>query len=432
MWEPETREMLESRANAATGTPVMTAGRSEHVGMPTRRSTYLPFGRPDFGDEEIAAVTRVLRSGWVGLGPETIAFEQDLAEAFRVPHVVTVNSCTSALFLSMLVHGIGPGDEVIVPSLTWISTANAATHLGATPVFCDVAPGTMCVTPASVRARLTPRTKAVVVVHLGGLAVDVDAIRRAIPSHIAIIEDAAHACGARFSDGTAVGASGNLTCFSFYANKNLSTGDGGAIALGHGQLADRLRSLRQHALPNDAWRRFIDPRVASANPIAEVGYKMNYTDLQAAIGRVQLRRQAEFADRRFAVARTYADALAALPWPIATQSGVLDPEHARHLFLVKLPVEHIGYSRNEVLSGLRAMNIGASIHYQPIHTMPLYGPLDQNSRSALPVTDDLASRILTLPISASMAVEDARQVMRALVQVLSAAPVHAMAKRNAS
>jgi perosamine synthetase len=408
--------MLESRGNASTGPVAVTAGRSDRVGTPTRRSTYLPFGQPDFGEAEIAAVTRVLQSGWVGLGPETIAFEQELAEAFRVPHVVTVNSCTSALFLSMLVHGIGPGDEVIVPSLTWISTANAAKHLGATPVFCDVDADTMCVTPASVRARLTPRTKAVVVVHLGGLAVDVDAIRRAIPSHIAIIEDAAHACGARFADGTAVGASGNLTCFSFYANKNLSTGDGGAIALGNGQLADRLRSLRQHALPNDAWKRFIDPRVPGANPIAEVGYKMNYTDLQAAIGRVQLRRQAEFADRRFAVARTYADALASLPWPIAIQSGVLDLGHARHLFLIQLPVEQIGRSRNDILRGLRDLNIGASIHYQPIHTMPLYA----SERSAdLQVTDDLAGRILTLPISASMTVEDARQVMRALVRVLS-------------
>lgn len=409
--------MLESRANAATGGPVVTAGRSESVGTPSRRPTYLPFGQPDFGDEEIAAVTRVLRSGWVGLGPETIAFEQELAEAFRVPHVVTVNSCTSALFLSMLVHGIGPGDEVIVPSLTWISTANAAKHLGATPVFCDVDADSMCVSPASVRARLTPRTKAIVIVHLGGLAVDVDAIRRAIPSHIAIIEDAAHACGARFSDGAAVGASGNLTCFSFYANKNLSTGDGGAIALGSGQLADRLRSLRQHALPNDAWKRFIDPRMAGTNPIAEVGYKMNYTDLQAAIGRVQLRRQSEFADRRFAVARTYVDAIATFPWPVTIQSGVLALGHARHLFLVQLPVEQLGHSRNDVLRGLRELNIGASIHYQPIHTMPLYQP----SRAELPVTDGLANRILTLPMSASMTVEDARQVMRALITVLSAA-----------
>lgn len=420
--------MLESRGNTATGVPVVTAGRSDGVGSPTRRPAYLPFGQPDFGDEEIAAVTRVLRSGWVGLGPETMAFEQELAGAFRVPHVVTVNSCTSALFLSLLVHGVGPGDEVIVPSLTWISTANAARHLGATPVFCDVDPDTMCATAASVRARLTPRTKAVVVVHLGGLAVDVDAIRRAIPSHIAIIEDAAHACGARFPDGTPVGASGNLTCFSFYANKNLSTGDGGAIALANGQVADRLRSLRQHALPNDAWKRFIDPRIAGANPIAEVGYKMNYTDLQAAIGRVQLRRQPEFADRRFAIALAYTKALARLPWPIAVQAGVLDRGHARHLFLVQLPIEQLGHSRNDVLRGLRELNVGASIHYQPIHTMPLYASPRANP---LPATDRITDRILTLPIGVSMTAADANQVVEALEQVLLAAPARqVMAQRS--
>ena len=150
-------------------------------GTMTHRQTFLPFGRPNFGDEEIAAVTRVLRSGWVGMGPRPVAFEQELAAELGAAHVVTVNSCTSAPFLSLLVAGVGPGDEVIVPSLTWISTANAARYLGATPVFCDINVDTLCVTPASVRARLTPRTKAVIVVHLGGLAVDVKAIRQAIP-----------------------------------------------------------------------------------------------------------------------------------------------------------------------------------------------------------------------------------------------------------
>lgn len=409
--------MLESRRIVSTGDAAVTAGRASGVGESTRRPTYLPFGQPVFGPEEIAAVTRVLQSGWVGLGPETIAFEQDLAAAFGAPHVVAVNSCTSALFLSLLVHGVGPGDEVIVPSLTWISTANAARHLGATPVFCDVDRDTLCVTPATIRQRLSPRTKAVIVVHLGGLAVDVEAIRRAVPAHIAIVEDAAHACGARFPDGTAVGASGHLTCFSFYANKNLSTGDGGAIALASGQIADRLRSLRQHALPNDAWKRFIDPRGIGASPIAELGYKMNYTDLQAAIGRVQLRRQAEFAERRLAIAQTYSRGLDALPWPVAVQSGALDPAHARHLFLVQLPIEALGQSRNEVLRGLRDRNIGASIHYAPIHTMPLYA----GARAVpLPVTDAVADRVLTLPISASMTVADAAQVVEALADVLAA------------
>lgn len=381
-----------------------------------RFETYLPFGRPDFGPEEVAAVTRVLRSGWVGMGAETLAFERELAAACGAPAVVTVNSCTAALFLSLLVHGVGPGDEVVVPSLTWLSTANAARYLGASVVFCDVAPDTLCVTPATIRAALTPRTRAVVPVHYGGYAVDVDAIRRAIPDHIAVVEDAAHAWGARYPDGRVVGTAGNLTCFSFYANKNLSTGEGGAIAVVDPGVADRLRSLRQHGLPQDAWRRFVDPRRIEVPAVTELGYKMNYTDLQAAIGRVQLARQPEFARRRHEVARAYADTLSAWPWPIVLQTGVLEPGHARHLFVVQLPVEAMRESRDRVLARLRDRNVGASLHYQPVHTMPLYA----GARGAgLRNTERVAGRLLTLPISASMTTDDARGVCGALAEVLS-------------
>ena len=375
-----------------------------------KRHEYLPFGKPDFGAEEIDAVTRVIRSGWVGMGAETIAFESELATAFGVSDVVTVNSCTSALFLSLLAHDVGAGDEVVVPSLTWISTANAARYLG--------------VTPATVRASLTPKTKAVVVVHLGGRAVAVDEIRQAIPAHIAIVEDAAHACGARFADGRPVGGSGNLTCFSFYANKNLSTGEGGAIAVANDGIANRLRSLRQHGLPHDAWKRFIDPRRIELSGIVELGYKMNYTDLQAAIGRVQLRRQAEFWPRRLAIARVYIEALGKLAWPLTLQRGVADPRHARHLFLVQLPVEHIGQSRDDVLLALRERNIGASLHYAPVHAMPLYAKARQG---ALPVTERLATRIMTLPMSASMSTDDAKEVVAALDDVLRAGQVQRVA-----
>lgn len=391
------------------------------------RPSYLPFGQPDFGDEEIAAVARVLRSGWVGMGPETIAFERELETALGARHVVAVNSCTSALFLSLIVAGVGPGDEVVVPSLTWISTANAARYLDATPVFAEIDPATLCVTPSTVRACLTPRTKAVVVVHLGGLAADVEALRHAVPPHIPIVEDAAHACGARFSDGRPVGASGNLTCFSFYANKNLSTGDGGAIALADGSAADRLRSLRQQGMPHDAWKRFIDAQSLKTMPVSELGYKMNYTDLQAAIGRVQLARQPELSRRRREIAEIYSDAIARLPWPVAVQSGVTGEGHARHLFLVQVPVDELGVSRNQILSALRERNIGASVHYPPVHRMPLYaGTRPQR----LPATERVANRILTLPIGAAMSADDARLVAAAFEEALDEAATQAVADRR--
>jgi len=376
------------------------------------RRDYLPFGRPNFAEREIAAVTQVLRSGWVGMGAETTAFEQELAGYLRVRHVVTVNSCTSALFLSLLVSAVGPGDEVICPSLTWCSTANVALGLGAKPVFCDVDADTLCVTREHLLAKMTSKTKAVMVVHFGGFAVDVAALRAALPPSVVIVEDAAHAFGARFADGRPVGSSGNLTCFSFYANKNLSTGEGGAIALFDDAAADRLRSLRQHALPLDAWKRFMHPQsLLLSNQLTELGYKMNYTDLQACLGRVQLARQGEFDVTRLDIARCYADGLKDVAPPVRLQRDCTHPYHARHLFVVQLPLDEMTRGRDEIILALRARNIGASIHYAPLHVMPLYA--DGGEPPSLPVTERIARSILTLPISASMTTDDADDVVTA-------------------
>jgi perosamine synthetase len=380
------------------------------------RTDYLPFGRPNFADDEIVAVSRVMKTSWIGMGPETLAFEEELAAYLEAERVITVNSCTSALFLALLTHGVGPGDEVICPSLTWCSSANAAIYLGATPVFCDVDSVTMSASLDSILTCLSPRTKAVVVVHLGGLAADVITLRAAMPENVAIVEDAAHAIGSRYTNGRPVGSLGNAVCFSFYANKNLSTGEGGAIAIANPDQAARLRSLRQHGLSADAWKRFTHPSTRPVAGIGELGYKMNYTDLQAAIGRVQLRRQSEFAQRRHAIADFYVKRLAAADRGIEFQAGVLDPAHSLHLFLVKLPIEMLRLSRDDILLALRERNIGASIHYPPLHTMPLYATFAKPA--TLANTDYLAPRILTLPISASMDLEDAEYVAENLLDIL--------------
>lgn len=379
------------------------------------RSEYLAFGRPDFSADEIEAVTRVLRSGWVGMGAETIAFEKELEAYVKASHVVTVNSCTSALFLSALAAGVGPGDEVVCPSLTWCATANAALHLGATPVFCDVDRATMCVTPKTIRQRLTRKTRAVMVVHYGGLAADIDAIHSILPPGVAIIEDAAHAFGGTYRNGAAIGSSGNLTCFSFYANKNLSTGEGGAIASNSAPVAERLRSLRQNGLSSDAWKRFTDPMAALTPVIIEVGYKMNYTDLQASIGRVQLARLPEMSRRRRTIAEYYRRRIGELGLPCEMQQDVCTPPHARHLFVIALGLEHLNISRNEFLLALRNRNIGASVHYSPLHRMPVYR---REGAAALPDTDWLCDRIITLPISATMKESDAEDVVQAMSEVI--------------
>ncbi|MFZ4855510.1 MAG: DegT/DnrJ/EryC1/StrS family aminotransferase [Desulfuromonadaceae bacterium] len=380
------------------------------------RKDYLPFGRPNFSAEEINAVVRVMESGWIGMGAETIAFERELASFVGAPYAIAVNSCTSALFLSLLVHGVGPGDEVICPSLTWCSTANAAHYCGATPVLCDVDLQTFSVTPETIAAALTTKTKAVVVVHYGGLAADIHAIRLAVPAHVIIIEDAAHALGAKYPDGSPVGSSGNLTCFSFYANKNLSTGEGGAIAVTDEDMLSHLQALSRQGLSNDAWKRFTHPQAALVPGIAELGYKMNFMDLLACIGRVQLRRQPEFHSIRHKIASFYLERLAGLPLKFDFQAGLNNSSHALHLFVVSLPVEQMKGTRNEIILALRERNVGASIHYAPLHTMPFF---EQTRRTDMPNTNYLGERIMTLPISASMTPEDAEYVVQQLQLVIN-------------
>lgn len=383
--------------------------------MSTIRKEFLPFGKPNFSADEIAAVSRVLQSGWIGMGPETVAFEEELSIYCEAPFVVTVNSCTSALFLSLLVSGVGEGDEVICPSFTWCSTANAALYLGAKPVFCDIDPGTLNATPESIQSCLSERTRAVIVVHMGGLAADMEAIRAVLPENVALIEDAAHALGATYPNGRPVGASGNLVCFSFYANKNLSTGEGGAIALHAPDKAARLRSLRLHALPANAWQRFSNARVHVVPHLTELGYKMNYTDLQAAIGRVQLRRIPEFAAGRQTIADAYLQRLPEILPGIKFQAGVESQGHAKHLFLCLLP-DNLGMSRDELLIEMRKRNIGASLHYEPLHKMPLY---EGSARIPLPVTEIVGRSVITLPIGNAMAISDAESVLEALRAVNS-------------
>jgi len=379
------------------------------------RKNYLPFGRPNFCRKEIDAVTSVMKDGWIGQGPITEKFEEELSEKLGAPNVVTVNSCTSALFLSLLVSDVKEGDEVICPSFTWCSTANAVLYLGAIPVFCDIDSESLNITAESIKSCLTLRTKAVLVVHLGGLAVDVNTIRNDLPDSVEIIEDAAHAIGAKYPDGKPVGSSGNLVCFSFYANKNLSTGEGGAIALTDTQKAEKLKSLRLHALSADAWNRFNNAQNSFTPQISELGYKMNYTDLNAAIGRVQLKRQSEFSVLRQSVSEVYVSKLHKYIPGIRFQKDVLEDHHAKHLFLCILPNEGIRKTRDELIIALRKENIGASLHYEPLHRMPLY---NKYNRSPLPVTEQIGSRVLTLPIGNTVSMNDAKTVVKAFQKVI--------------
>ena len=373
-----------------------------------KRHDYIPFGKPNFSEEEIEAVSNTLRKGWVGMGNETLSFEQELSEYVEAGALVSVNSCTSALFLSLLISDVKEEDEVICPSLTWCSTANSALYLGAKPVFADINEETLCLDTESILSKVTEKTKAVILVHYGGYATDVYSLKKKLPSNIVLIEDAAHALGSRYYNGKMVGSSGNLTCFSFYANKNLSTGEGGAIALYDKFQIQRLKSLRQHGMHTSAWNRFVKPKSILYSIIDHLGYKMNYTDLQASIGRVQLKRQAEFQKIRSEIASYYFKELSSLNFNLKFQENILSDKHAKHLFPVILPLYKMNISRDEFIMKLRSYNIGASIHYAPLHLMPLY---NHPKSDELPVTEKIASSVLTLPISASITMDDARYIV---------------------
>lgn len=382
-----------------------------------RRASYLPFGKPSYTEAEVEAVSEVMRSGWIGMGEQTIFFEEELASYVGIKNVVTVNSCTSALFLSLLVSGVKPGDEVICPSFTWCATANTALYLGAIPVFCDIDADTLCASTDSIVKKCSDKTKAVVVVHFAGYAIDVEKLRAVLPAHISIIEDAAHALGSRYSNGMMVGSSGNLTCFSFYANKNLSTGEGGAICVADNQIAEHLRSLRLNALSVNAWQRFITPQsILFSGQLTELGYKMNYTDMQASIGRVQLRRMGEMQARRIEIAGVYTKRLQTACPQVRLQKNCAGAGHAHHLYVV-LPPDNALFNRDRFILNLRAQNIGATVHYLPLHLMPLY--LDKSGKAdQLAVTEQLAKVCVSLPISASMSLDDAEYVIENVVKQL--------------
>ena len=375
----------------------------------------IPFGRPSFTEEEIDAVARVMRSGWIGMGNEVVCFENELAEYIGVKNVVTVDSCTSALYLSLLASGIGKGDEVIVPSMTWCSTANAVIYCGAQPVFCDINSETLCSGTDDILKQVTSKTKAVIILHYGGYAVDINELRRNLPDHICIIEDAAHAFGSIYPDGTKVGSSGNLTCFSFYANKNLSTGEGGAICLNDHNKTEILKSLRQLGMPSNSWKKYLYPNENTKQEVQQLGYKMNYIDLHACIGRVQLQRFNAMQQIRQGIVNKYLTALSQFSPPLVFQKGIEKAEHSKHLLVLQLPIQELSLTRDEILVALRKMNVGAGIHYMPLHLMEFYRK--NYKASSLPNCEMAYKKIITLPISSSMTESDIDVVVKILREI---------------
>lgn len=391
---------------------------------------FLPFSAPSFGIEEKEEVIAALESDWITTGPRTKRFEDEFAAMVGSRHAVAVNSCTAALHLSLVALNIGPGDVVVTTPFTFCATANVVIHRGAYPAFVDVRPDTYNLDPSRLGdllhrdcdwdgSRLTLRrtggvVRAITVVHYGGQPCDLDEINALAQRYrLAVIEDAAHAAGATYK-GRHVGTLGDAGCFSFYANKNMTTAEGGMLTTNHDNLAAQARSLSLHGISRDAWRRYA-PDGSWQYDVVEPGYKYNLSDIASAIGLHQLHKLRGFIARRREIAARYAAGLAGLP--VALPLVLPDREHAWHLFPLQCTSSRI--SRNQLIDELKRRNIGTSVHFIPLHLTSYYQRACGYRRGDFPVAERIFERILSLPLFPRMTDHDVERVIAALREILA-------------
>ncbi len=368
----------------------------------------VPFAAPEIGPEETAEVIATLESGWLSTGPRVRRFEQAFAQYVGAQHAIALNSCTAGLHLSLLAAGVGPGDEVITTPLTFCATANVIVHTGATPVFVDVNPDTGNIDPAAVEAAITSRTRAVIPVHYGGLPADVHAIRRiTAPRGLVMIEDAAH-CIEGVASGRKVGTIADFTCFSFYATKNVTTGEGGMVTTASASAAEQIRIASLHGMTRPAWSRHQATRPTRYDVVMP-GFKYNMTDLQAAIGLHQLARVGRNHARRAEITEQYDEAFRDLPiarfLPAPARS-----RHAHHLYTVMID-EGTGPSRDDVAEYLATYGVASSVHFQALHLHSYYRERFGFTPGWFPAAERIADTVLSLPLSPSLSDGQVAQVI---------------------
>jgi dTDP-4-amino-4,6-dideoxygalactose transaminase len=378
----------------------------------------VPFYRPDIGEEEIAAVVETLRSGWVTVGPRTHEFEQAFAQYVGAPVAVAVSSCTAALHLALDALDLQPEDEVITSTLTFTATGATIIHAGARPVLVDCTPDTLNIDPAEVAKKITARTRAIVPVHFAGHPAAMDEILALARQHqISVVEDAAHALPASYH-GRRVGTIGDVTAFSFYATKNLCTGEGGMLTTADAVIADRVRMRRLHGMSRDAWRRYSNDG-SWRYDVSYPGFKYNLTDTAAAMGLVQLRRLPAMHQRRQQLAQQYSELLAdceALQLPVTLP----DVEHAWHLYVLRLRPERLRIDRDAVIEELKAAGIGSQVHFIPLHLHSFYRDAFGYSPEDFPVASAAADTLLSLPFFTLMSDDDVRSVVVTLRRIVDA------------
>ena len=392
--------------------------------MPDTRP-FLPFARPSITERERQAVLDVLDSGWLTTGPRTKLFEERFAATVGTRHAVALNSATAALHLALEALGVGPDHEVIVPTWTFAASAEVVAYRGARPVLVDVDARTLNATPEAVLAAVTPRTRAVIAVHIAGLPTRIESLVRLLePRGIAVVEDAAHAFPSRIggADGRYAGTFGRAGAFSFYATKTITTGEGGMLVTDDDAIAERARIMSLHGISRDAWDRY------AANgswyyEIEEAGYKYNMTDIAAALGIVQLERAEELLAARRSIAAAYSHAFgtSAAADLLELPGDAADGSHAWHLYIVRLELDRLTLDRAAVIAALREDGIGASVHFIPLHLHPYYRRRWGTRPEDHPVATREYERVISLPIWPGMDESEVRRVTASLTSILDRA-----------
>jgi dTDP-4-amino-4,6-dideoxygalactose transaminase len=381
------------------------------------RSSFLPFHQPLVDADDERAVLETLRSGWLTTGPRTKAFEKELAAYTRAAHCVGVNSCTAALHLALEAVGVGPGDEVITSPITFASTANVIVHRGARPVFVDVEPDTFNIDARAIERAVTPRTKALIPVDFAGHPCDLDAIMATGARHgIPVIEDAAHAIGAKYKD-RPIGGVADMTCFSFYATKNITSGEGGALTTNRQDWAERIAIMALHGISRDAWKRYGSDGYKHWDIIAP-GYKYNMFDIQASLVGSQLKKMDAFHARRVALKQRLDAGLCDVSG-IALPSERGDVVHAYHLYPILVLTERLTADRDTIMNAIQAENVGIGVHFRAVHLHPFYADTFGFRRNMFPVAEAYSDRTISLPLYPKMSDQDADDVVAALRKVLA-------------
>lgn len=376
------------------------------------REQFLVFGSPAIDDSDIQEVVDTLRSGWLSTGPRSKRFEREFADYVGAAHGVATNSCTAAMHLCLIASGIGPGDEVLVPAMTFAATANVVEHVGARPVFVDSEPDGFNLDLDHAASLLTERTRAIMPVHYGGMPVDLDRVNDLAARHgLVVIEDAAHATGTEYR-GRRVGSGTSLGCFSFYVTKNVCTAEGGMITTPDAELADRLHVLSLHGMDYGAWQRY--SKHGNRNyEIVTPGWKYNLTDLAAALGLTQLRRIEQFLELRAEYAARYSRALADLGGLILPPDTTLG-RHSWHIYPVLVRPEVLGTDRDGFQAALVAENIGSGVHFRAVPGQAFYRKKYGYQAGQFPRAEFISDRVLSLPMSPAMTVDDIDDVVAAV------------------